>query len=242
MTIAILPSQDDITTDLTEFLATILPGVPAVLGQGNRVAPPNKPDYIVMTPIRRERLETNIDTFSDVFFTGSIDNTGTLTVTGVFYGSLSLGSVIFGVGVIDGTYITQLGTGTGSVGTYIVSNTTVIAARNLAAGTQKMTQPVNVTIQLDVHGPNSGNNAFQISTMFRDEYAFDLFTGYGHDVAPLHADNPVQTAFIDDSKQYEDRWTIDACLQANQAVVNIPQEFFDQIVVGLIDVDAKYPA
>jgi hypothetical protein len=35
---------------------------------------------------------------------------------------------------------------------------------------------------------------------------------------------------------------LEACLQVNATVEDIPQEFFEQIVVGLINVDTKYPA
>lgn len=58
--------------------------------------------------------------------TGAISGT-TLTVTGVTSGSLAVGHLLngtgltLGTGVVTGTYITALGTGTGGTGTYIVS-------------------------------------------------------------------------------------------------------------------------
>ena len=59
-------------------------------------------------------------------FTGSIASAGspvvvTLTVTAVSYGSLSIGTTIVGAGIPTDTIITALGTGTGGVGTYILS-------------------------------------------------------------------------------------------------------------------------
>ena len=242
MTVQILPNEFDVFKALKTFLVANLPaGTPVLKAQVNRVPEPKKPDFVIMTPIRKERIETNIDTYTDVLFEGEIANS-TLNVTGVFYGgSLTIGTVIFGSGVVDGTQITALGTGTGSVGTYTVSNTVNISSQHFAAGTQKMTQPIEYTIQLDVHGPNSADNVFRISTIFRDEYATAAFAAMGVGVTPLYADDPKQIPFINDQKQYEDRWVLEACLQVEQAVVNIPQQFFDQIHIGLIEVDSHYP-
>jgi hypothetical protein len=58
----------------------------------------------------------------------------------------------------------------------------------------------------------------------------------------LYAEDPKQVPFVNDSNQYEYRWVVEACLQVNATVEDIPQEFFEQIVVGLINVDTKYPA
>jgi len=59
-------------------------------------------------------------------FTGSIASAGsptvvTLTVSAVSYGQLQVGTTIIGAGIPTNTIITALGTGTGGVGTYILS-------------------------------------------------------------------------------------------------------------------------
>ena len=54
------------------------------------------------------------------YVTGSISGT-TLTITAVTAGSLQVGSVLDGTGVLPGTTITALGTGTGGTGTYTVN-------------------------------------------------------------------------------------------------------------------------
>lgn len=243
MTVQIIPNEFDVFASLRTFLVANLPaGVDVLKSQVNRVPEPQGPDFVMMTPLRKMRLETNTDEFADVLFQGAVSGT-TLTVESVFYGELSLGCVIFGVDVPSNTYVAAFGTGSGSVGTYVLSTTSTIASRHLAAGTQKMTQPVEYTIQLDVHGPNGADNVHRISTVFRDEYATAAFAAMstGGDVQPLYADDPKQIPFVNDQSQYEDRWVLEACLQVNQAVVNIPQQFFDQVQVGLIEVDTHYP-
>ena len=104
MTIAIIPNEYDIFSSLRTFLTANLPsGVEVIRGQINRVPEPAVPNFVVMTALRKERLETNTDTFADTCFTASIAANGTLTVEGVFYGDLSLGSVFFGFDIMPGT-------------------------------------------------------------------------------------------------------------------------------------------
>ncbi len=63
---------------------------------------------------------------------------GVMTITAATTGTVHVGDVIAGSGVVAGTTVTALGTGTGGTGTYIVSNNTVVASTTLtgAAGTE----------------------------------------------------------------------------------------------------------
>ena len=56
---------------------------------------------------------------------------GTLTVTAVGSGALAVGQVISGASVVAGTKITQLLTGTGGTGTYVVDKNTVVASTTI---------------------------------------------------------------------------------------------------------------
>lgn len=179
MPLTITPTQDQIQVVLRNFLLGILPsGVEVFQGQDNRVPEPQGEDFVVMTAIRRERIETNVDIYNDV----------------------------------------------------------------LPSGNNTYTQNTKIIMQLDVHGPNSSDNAQIISTMFRDPYAVDAFNGSGFVIAPLYADDPRQTPFINAEEQYEYRWTVEAEIQANQVISGVPQQFAAQLgPVNLIDVDATYP-
>ena len=64
--------------------------------------------------------------------TGSIAGT-TLTITACANGSLNLVDSLQGTGIISGTTITALGTGTGGVGTYTVSYSQTVAATTIRA-------------------------------------------------------------------------------------------------------------
>lgn len=69
---------------------------------------------------------------SSATFTGSISGT-TLTVTSVLNGTIAVGQAIFGQGMAQNTVITALGTGSGGVGTYTVSDSQTVASTSINA-------------------------------------------------------------------------------------------------------------
>lgn len=226
---------------LRSYLLAVMPaGMEIVRGQDNRVSEPIGPDFIVMTPVLRYRLGTNVDTYQDCAFTGSISGT-TLTVTVMSLGTIAVGATLFGTGIAAGTTIAALGTGTGGTGTYTISSSQTVASEIMACGSKNMLQPTRVTVQLDVHGPNSGDNTQIITTTFRDEYAVDSFAASGFDVAPLYADDGHQMPFLNENQQVEERWVIDCVMQCNP-IVSVPQQFASQLAANLVEVQAQYPA
>ena len=224
------------------FLQAVLPaGVEIIQGQDNRVPEPRATNFVVMTAMRRDRIETNVDTYADTLFNGSI-NGSVLTVTGTTFGALFPGNQVFGVGVAPLTQVNSQLTGTaGGIGTYQISVPQQIASELLAAGTASLLQPTELTYQLDVHSKDVGTAADlaqTITTAFRDSYAFDFFTALNPNVIPLHADDGRQIPFISGEEQFETRWIIEAHLQVNAALTNLPQQFAGALSVGLIDATA----
>jgi hypothetical protein len=67
---------------------------------------------------------------SSAIFTGSISTT-TLTVTSVQSGTIAVGQAIFGQGMAQNTVITALGTGSGGVGTYTVSDSQTVTSTTI---------------------------------------------------------------------------------------------------------------
>jgi hypothetical protein len=245
-TTAITPSQSYLTTAIRAFLLAELPsGTEVVLGQINRVAEPSSTNFVVMTPIRFDRLDTNLDESLDLKMTGSISGT-TMTITAVSAkspGAIVVGAPIFGVGIMAGTTVTAFGTGTGGIGTYTVSQSQTVGSQTLSAGRKAMTQSAMATVQLDFHSENTveaGNMAQTIATLLRDDYGVTAFANQPSDVVPLYADDPRQMPFINDQQQYEWRWILEARFQVNQQV-SVPQEYADAVNVGLIEVDGRYP-
>lgn len=234
------PTQDDIQTALRSFLISILPnGTDVVEAQDNRVPEPADEDFVVMTLLRRERIETNRDSDADAIFTGAIA-AAVLTISAVNYGSIGVGSIIFGVGVAAGTKITALGTGTGGIGTYSVTPSQTVGSRPIAAGAQAFLQPVKCVMQLDIHGPTSADNAQVISTLMRDAYGVTAFAALNPNVIPLLADDPRQMPFLNAAQQYENRWVVEAWLQAN-VTLTAPLQYADVLAVDVVSVEEAFP-
>ena len=220
-------TETQVFTALRLFLLSILPaGIEVVRAEYNRVPEPKVADFVVMTATSRNRLATNIDDYEDVRFTGSIAGT-TLTVDSVAYGTIQIGETVFGATVAANTsIISQLtGSPSGGVGTYTVSPTQTAAHQLLSCGHNDITQSTQFDMQLDVHGPNSGNNAQTITTLFRDAYAAAIFSTNGYsNIAPLYCDDPKQMPFINAEQQYELRWVVSAIMQANP-IISVSQQF-----------------
>lgn len=214
-------------------------GVPVVQGQVNRVPEPKQADLVVMTPLFRKRLATNRDTYKDVVFQGSISGQ-TMTVTAMTNGLIEVGKTLSCVGIANNTRVMAFGTGTGGVGTYTIFPAQTIAPRTIAAGYERFLQPTEFTVQIDVHGPNSGDNTQVITTLFRDEWGVRKFRELNPEVAPLYADDPKQIPFFNGENQVENRWGITAVMQANE-VVEMPMQFADEAHVTVIEVDAAFP-
>lgn len=91
-----------------------------------------------------------------------------------------------------------------------------------------------LTIQLDIHGPNSADNAQIITTLWRDEFACSAIDAAVFQ--PLYASDGHQMPFINGEKRFENRWTLDLMLQSNP-IVETPMQFADSLVAGLIVAD-----
>lgn len=121
MAAALSLTETQILTVLRAFLLDILPtGTAVVRAQTNRVPEPIGTNFVVMTPFMRRRLATNEDSYNDTAFLGFITGT-TLTVTEVEFGTIRIGAPVYGSGVAANTYVTGFGTGTGGVGTYLIT-------------------------------------------------------------------------------------------------------------------------
>ena len=230
---------------LRGFLLDILaPGVEVIRAENNRVPEPKGSDFCVLTPTARMRLATNTVSYSDVIFTGAIVG-NTLTVAEVQFGTIAVGQMVTGPGVVTTPIIgapailTESGSAIGtivsdsppSVGQFTIATAQNVASQIMYAGVRSARQPTRLTVQIDVHGPNSAENAQAISTLLRDGYGCYQFAASGYDVQPLYADEPRQTPFINGENQYEFRWTVNAVLQAN-IVIDMPQAFFTDVRIG----------
>lgn len=237
---SISPTQSNAQAMLRNFLQSILPSdVDIVTAQQNRVAEPQSSSFVVMTPIRFSRLRTNIDGYADATFAGVISGT-TLSIDAL-QGTIGIGSIIFGSGVVPGTKVVALGNGPGI---WSVSPAQSASGR-MAAGVKQYEQGAELVVQLDFHSADTsvaGDIAQTVTTMFRTSFAVDQFRSQvpQYDITPLHADDARMVPFINEAQQWEWRWVVEARLQVND-VVTLPMQFADSLTVDVISVDATYP-
>ncbi len=226
-------NQTQILTALRSFLLRVVPsGTEIIRGQDNRVAEPIGNDFIVMTPLAQPRLGTNEVSYFDDVIVGSIHNT-VLTVTEVDRAQIALAQ---GMLILDGTMnvaggtliLGQLTGDPGGVGTYRITPSQNVVSEMMYVGTREDLVPTEFVVQMDVHGPLSGDNIRVIDGLFRSEYGVDTMAGF--DVSPLYCTDPRQAPFVNDSNQIEYRWSMDAHLQVNPAI-RTPQEFMTEIFV-----------
>jgi hypothetical protein len=216
---------------LGDFLTSVLPaGTKVVRGQQNRVPEPPDVDHVVMWPITKTRLATNVDDYTDIAFRGSISGT-LLEVTDVIQGVVAVGLYLDAHNMSQGTHIT----GQNSSTEFVVAPSQTLISSVIQAGTKDHMQSTQILIQVDVHGPASGDNAQRISTLLRDEYATESFSSSGFDISPLYSNDARQIPFTNGEQQLEEKWTIEVVLQANP-IVSVPQQFFDTATVTLEDV------
>jgi hypothetical protein len=107
-------------------------------------------------------------------------------------------------------------------------------------GTRNSLAAMEMRVQIDVHGPNSGDNSAIIATLFRDEYACVQFATVNADIQPLYCEEPRKMPFINGENQFEQRWIIDAAIQYNP-ITQTPQDFAGQAKVQIVSVNAAYP-
>jgi hypothetical protein len=230
---------------LRTYVLGVLPaGTEVIRAEFNRVPEPVGDNFVVLTALHQEPLATNYTVFEDNVLTGSIAGT-TLTVTAIPQAESPLAA---GMLLIDKPgdiaplteIVTQLSGTPGGTGTYTVSASQALDSTTLYAGRRSDLTPVEWTVQIDVHGPLSGDNSRRIAGLFRSEYATDAFRAVGFDVTPLYCETPRQRPFVNAEQQYEFRWSFDARMQINP-VIGTPQRFAEQLDATVVDVPETFP-
>jgi len=171
-------TEDQVFVTLRAFLLSVLAsGVEVVQGQGNRVPEPVGADFVVMTPIGRQRLATTTTLYTDGF---------------------------------PGTQ----------------------SRADLAS--------MQLTVQVDIHGPAASDNAHIVGTLWRTDVAAQFFRDAAIGAAPLFNTDPRQQPFVNGEQQVETRWTMDLAIQVD-SVVTTGQDFAASLSVQVVNVDAAYP-
>lgn len=108
------------------------------------------------------------------------------------------------------------------------------------AGLREDLAPAELDIQLDFHGPRSLDLCTVVHSLTRTSYSTEAFAASGFDVTPLYTNEPHQSGFSNGEQQIENTWILDLTVQCNP-ILTSGQDFADELVVGLLEVDATYP-
>ena len=91
-------------------------------------------------------------------------------------------------------------------------------SHTVTAVTESILTPSQMTMQIDCYGVQSGERAQSISSLFRDDYACQMFKDSGLDIQPFYASNPRQMPLVNGEGQYERRWTFNLEMQVNHSI------------------------
>jgi hypothetical protein len=218
-------------------------GIEVIRGQQNRVSQPQAQDFIVISPLRQDKLGWNVSTYQDTVINASITG-NLLTVNTILQNQIELqaGLVLIDVGgpLYPGTILGPQASGNdGGIGIYNVYPSQNVPNEQMYIGAAQSLIPTQLSTQLDIYGPSSADNAAIIRGLFYSGIAYDILHPLG--VAPLYTSNPHELAFTDAEQQYEYRWTMDLESQINP-VITTTQQFADKLIIGAVPVDLVFPA
>lgn len=97
--------------------------------------------------------------------------------------------------------------------------------------TVKVNSSSAIDIQIDCYGPQAGEWANVIRTVFRSQWGWDKFPA---GIKPLHTSEAIQAPLTTGEQQYDSRWTLTAHLQYNPTVT-VPQAFADVLTTNKVE-------
>lgn len=93
------------------------------------------------------------------------------------------------------------------------------------------TMPTQFGVQLDIHGPDSADNAQVLATVWRTTYCVDAFPA---SLKPLTCSDPTYAPFQNGEDQIEWRWVVTVFLQGNPSV-STPMQFADTLAITIAE-------
>ncbi|MFY1028175.1 phage neck terminator protein [Actinobacillus seminis] len=98
--------------------------------------------------------------------------------------------------------------------------TTNVHFYDVNSGITEVLQSVEIQMQIDFYGENSGEMARTFCTLWRDVYACEHFSY----CQPLYCDEPRYLPFTNEASEYEQRYLVTINLAYNPVIVH-PQDF-----------------
>lgn len=107
-----------------------------------------------------------------------------------------------------------------------------ISANYYAPGDKAyLQQSVEITMQIDFYGEESGDRARKLCNFWKSQHAAARLIS----CQPLYSKDPMQMEFINEQSRYEQRWMVEIALQYN------PEFEYDQIYLDMPTINLTKP-
>lgn len=91
-----------------------------------------------------------------------------------------------------------------------------------------LTEVRQMDLQVDIYGDDAAGRAVALETVWASAYAYDSLKDINDAIAPLYSSEAIQAPFIDESKQWLERYIVTLSLQVH-ITITVGQKYFNTV-------------
>lgn len=113
-----------------------------------------------------------------------------------------------------------------------IRHTTTKASR-LSDTTEGLSEVRQLDVQVDIYGENAGDRAVALETVWASDYAY---RNTDERIAPLYSSAAMRSPFVDESRQWLERYTITLSMQVH-ITITVGQDYFADVEFSTVQVN-----
>lgn len=113
-----------------------------------------------------------------------------------------------------------------------IRHTTTKATR-LSDTTEGLSEVRQLDVQVDIYGENAGDRAVALETVWASDYAY---RNTDERIAPLYSSAAMRSPFVDESRQWIERYTITLSMQVH-ITITVGQDYFTDVEFSTVQVN-----
>lgn len=113
-----------------------------------------------------------------------------------------------------------------------IRHTTTKATR-LSDTTEGLSEVRQLDVQVDIYGENAGDRAVALETVWASDYAY---RNTDEKIAPLYSSAAMRSPFVDESRQWLERYTITLSMQVH-ITITVGQDYFTDVEFSTVQVN-----
>ena len=113
-----------------------------------------------------------------------------------------------------------------------IRHTTTKATR-LSDTTEGLSEVRQLDVQVDIYGENAGDRAVALETVWASDYAY---RNTDERIAPLYSSAAMRSPFVDESRQWLERYTITLSMQVH-ITITVGQKYFTDVEFSTVQVN-----